>query len=128
MRIVLTTRAIIKGRPVHAGAVVGPAGDGMIWLDLNVLGTWLPQMYREHEVEDTTPELLVKHNLCQDCSGYGLLGDGGRRTTLDWPDPDLLCRSCGGSGSTEWRTSITWLADGGIEGRIEPQAGQSQTS
>jgi hypothetical protein len=124
MRIVLTTRTVIKGRPVHAGAVKGPAGNGVLWLDLNLLGTWLPQIYGEHEVEDATPELLAKHKLCRDCSGYGLLDE---RTALDWPDPGLLCNSCGGSGSTEWRTHVT-MRDGVIEGRIEPQQVQGQSS
>lgn len=118
-RIVLVTKPVarpIAGAPVFAGAVMGAAEGrrpNLLWLDLNIVGQRLPQMYGEDEVEDATPELLDAHRLCRPCSGYGLLAV---RSSLD--DPGTPCEACRGSGSTQWRTEIARLEDGGIEVRI----------
>lgn len=121
-RIVLVTKPVvtpIANAPVFAGAVIGPAEGSrpnLLWLDLNILGARILQMYGESEVEDATPELLDAHHLCRVCSGYGLPAARASIVSLSAPDPPV-CDSCGGSGNTKWRTEITHTADG-VEGRI----------
>jgi hypothetical protein len=60
---------------------------GRWWIDLNTLGTHLPQMYGEHEMTVIGPDTdVTEHGLCAACHGFGLLDDA------------TTCPSCNGSG------------------------------
>lgn len=52
-------------------AVLGFREKATCWLDINMLGQHLPQMYRPSEFEEATTEQIVAYGLCTECKGYG---------------------------------------------------------
>lgn len=91
------------GMPMPIGArVFGDAVEGFVWLDICMMGTHLPQMYRPEELERLTPTLADEMGLCIHCLGYGVSGQVGMvplmSDTRVLEDADLLCHGCGGSG------------------------------
>ena len=123
---------MVTSGPLPAGArACEPTGDGRWWLSVCVLGTWLPQMYRQSETAPLDKAGCAAAGLCGDCLGFG---------TLEWPFPGYTgrdgqpapgwfmayqpgegpapCAGCGGSGRPALRVTVT--RDGGtVTGGIE---------
>lgn len=99
---------------------MGPATDdgSRVWIDLCILGSHLPQMYRPTEFEPATRELAEKHELCPTCLGYGNVPFRAEAPDGVW----ARCDDCRGSGSSKFFVDITQNADGSvIEGRVTPR-------
>lgn len=97
--LVITTKSVtgspaFVARPTHPSTPV----DNRLWLDVNILGTHMAQVYSQREVEPVTPELIDLHLLCRDCMGYGLV-----------KEPAMLvdCPTCGGTGSSRYPSLAT---------------------
>lgn len=78
----------------EARAQTGPR----IWIDLNILGVHLPQMYREDELSLATEIDAVAAQLCTECYGYGIIAG---------PEVDSQCGTCHGSGDPKLDVRIT---------------------
>lgn len=120
VELVMTTNAVVQMDQPRTGAVMGPVDDDpeRVWLDLNIMGSHLPQMYRRSELEPATRELCQAHELCAECLGYGgflEVDDKGAYRTR-------RCDECRGSGSSRYYVEISQNADGSVvEGRVIPR-------
>lgn len=103
--IVLTTRSRTRDlllMPITAARVMEPIANSRWWLDCNVMGVRIPQMYNADEIELATPALAEQYELCAECLGYGRLDRY----------PQVLCAFCNGSGSAKYLVTITEDAGG----------------
>ncbi len=95
---------VVQSGLMHvAGVVVSPVtttadGPGRWWLQVNVMGTSLPQMYGESEMERITDG--DSHGFCRTCFGMGKVA-GGSQT----------CSSCGGSGRAGVQVDVARTPD-----------------
>lgn len=67
------------------------------WVDVNMLGQHLPQMYREHELQPMADP--AHHGLCEPCQG---LGSTASTPIYSWQEVVFAdhppCGACAGSG------------------------------
>lgn len=97
--------AIVESGLMHvAGRVIQPAREGRVWLDCNIMGSHLPQMYQPGEIaEVTSPPEVQAHGMCQQCLGFGIVYDAGQET---------FCSACGGSGRPGLKVDVTATTSG----------------
>lgn len=90
-------------------------GDKLWWIDVNILSTHLPQMYRESELTVIErPSQVVEHNLDPSCLGYG-------RVHVFVPTEGIVdCHTCGGSGRLDLAVDV-YEVPGGMEARLTPR-------
>lgn len=86
----------------YGARLIGEAGDGRWWLDVCVMGQFLPQMYRPAGFWRLPAGKCEGLGLCWNCLGYGTTAGKSRlwnigRGCYDAENPDA-CPSCGGSG------------------------------
>lgn len=123
---------VLSGPAMPCGArVLGPAGDGRVWLDVCVLGQHLPQMYPPKEIHELTAEDCPRFGLCDQCFGWGDAEppktDALRVSTREVfmhavrrsNELTVPCPGCGGSGRPALRVSVREVP-GGLEGEIHP--------
>jgi hypothetical protein len=81
--------------------VLGPAPhDGFVWIDLNTMGSHLPQMYRPAELKPIDREIAEAEGLCGDCLGYGVPQGyvAPLAASVDELPTKLVCQNCHGTG------------------------------
>jgi hypothetical protein len=116
---------VVSGPGIPCGArelgseLLGPAPEGTVWLDVCVIGSHLPQMYRVGEVSGLAPEECPQLGLCAHCLGFG---DMEGSTLLDAlargvNETGGSCPECGGSGRPAVRVSVQ-RSSSGITGEI----------
>jgi len=104
-------------------SVLGPAQKGRVWLDVCILGQHLPQMYRDAELGDLTPEGCARLGLCPDCLGFGDMSPAVVTDALlaarGIDEVKRPCPGCGGTGRPALRITVTRSPDG-VQGDIRP--------
>jgi len=103
--------------------LMGPSNPGTIWLDVCILGTHLPQMYKESEVRELTVENCSRLGICPDCCGFGDLSNeevtGIIQATRSVDELTQPCSNCGGSGRPAIRMTVK-RNSGGITAYLNP--------
>lgn len=78
--------------------------DTVVWINVNVRGSHLPQMYRLHELGPLDADVAAYHGLCVSCLGFGYAPVGG----------EDLCGQCMGTGAPSM-TAMRFESPGMIE-------------
>lgn len=111
--------------PCGAHALGDSDHDGVIWMDVCILGQHLPQMYPVAEIHELTADGCARLGLCPECTGFGDTSPVAASDLLeaarsiDEIPPDRLCMNCGGSGRPAIRVTVT-RPGGGIQGSLRP--------
>jgi hypothetical protein len=93
---------------------IGPADNGLVWIDLNMLGQHIPQMYRIADLRGINKRIASEVGLCPDCLGYGTNDPLPRAMHLQPVGSDELenpCVKCRGSGKEFIRTEVIRTAE-----------------
>jgi hypothetical protein len=108
---------VLQAGMTYGARHVAPGNrPGVVWLNVCVLGTHLPQMYRAGEVHPVTGLAAPGLGLCTACLGFG--------TAAELPDMfypygvdelPAACPQCEGSGRPAVLVTVV-RAGGGIEG------------
>ena len=102
-----------------AAVFLGPRED-MLTLDINILSTHMPQVYRPDELTPLSQVRLADHGLCPRCRGWGLTSMYDNATmdeVLEGRHGDI-CPDCGGSGRPGVKVTID-RSPSGTQGKID---------
>lgn len=115
--VITTNNAVSREGLIRTGRVVGPADTlpDRYWLELNILGQHLGQMYEVNEFELATVDLAHQHGLCRECLGYGEVKDAEQSIATRTPRQVgqqevfeqttwVICPDCKGSGAAKYQT------------------------
>ena len=80
------------------GRVMGPPDDGKLWIDVCMVGTHLPQQYREEDAYALTPDKCGPLGLCPGCLGFGTIIEGQSMVGVTADVNPAPCVTCHGSG------------------------------
>lgn len=98
--------------------VLGPAPhEGFIWIDLNTMGSHLPQMYRPEELKPIDAAIAKAEGLCVACLGYGVPDDYEVPLAASIDQLEHICDDCHGTGRQGMRVNILRKPDS-IEARM----------
>lgn len=129
MLVATTTPRVDLGSSPRVGLVIGDAPDpGKVWLDYNMMGTHIPQMYNLDEIEQVSEQICIDNDLCVSCLGYGRVARS-ERTLLaavheieanGTIEKDVMCPACKGSGTPAFHVE-TWTEGNSTYGKIIPR-------
>jgi hypothetical protein len=105
---------VISGMLPMGARVMGPAGDGKLWLDACILGTHIPQQFWPHEITELTGPECARLGLCPDCLGYGTVQESGNLLGVGVDQVPEPCGTCEGNGRPFTRAHVR-RSSGAIE-------------